>query len=328
VTSVPGLEAARRIAEELLAPAAGVVEERREIPIGHFDALAEVGLYGAFAPPELGGAGLGPTELWLAIEILAAGCLATTFVLIQHYGLLRNLMAPTAPLPIRDAYLGPVATGALRSGIALGGALADGSVRAEEDGGHWRLSGTSPWVTGWGYLDLLQVAARTHDDRIGLFLLDAGEGGLTVTSQRLTAVDASHTVRLEFSDLRVPTERLLSLRPFDPPAALGEGLRSNGSLSLGLVRRANTMLGDGILQADLDEARRRLDQADRPEMPRARASASLLAVRAATLTAVTAGSSAVGAGSEADRLYREALFTLLFGSRPAIKEALRRQLTP
>lgn len=57
-------------------------------------------------------------------------------------------------------------------------------------------------------------------------------------------------------------------------------------------------------------------------MPAARAAASELAVRAAHALAVRAGSASALAGAEAERLTREAAFLLVFGSRPAIKEAL------
>jgi alkylation response protein AidB-like acyl-CoA dehydrogenase len=319
------LETAERIAEEVLAPAAAEVEKEREIPAGHWQALADAGLYGASAPRELGGAGAAPTELWMSVEILAAGCLATTFVLIQHFGLLRSLIEPTAPPAMRDQHLQALIQGRRRAGIALGGLLADGSVRAARSGDGWLLSGVSPWVTGWGYLDLLQVAARTADDRIGLFLLEAGHPELRATPVHLTAVDASRTVRLAFPDVRVPSEQLIGLRPYDPTAAQNEGLRTNGSLALGLVRRADGLLG-GSLAQDLAEARRRLDEAGVADMPAARAAASLLALRAAARVGVEIGSASVSAGSDADRLAREALFTLVFGSRPAIKEALRRRL--
>jgi hypothetical protein len=57
-------------------------------------------------------------------------------------------------------------------------------------------------------------------------------------------------------------------------------------------------------------------------MPSARAAASELAVRAAAAVAVHTGSAAAVAGSDAARLTREALFLLVFGSRPQIRTAL------
>ncbi len=54
----------------------------------------------------------------------------------------------------------------------------------------------------------------------------------------------------------------------------------------------------------------------------ARAAAAALAHRASGALAVSTGSASVRAGSVAERTAREALFLLVFGSRPAIREAL------
>ena len=61
-------------------------------------------------------------------------------------------------------------------------------------------------------------------------------------------------------------------------------------------------------------------------MAEARAAASELAVRAAAALAVRDGSRAVSVDQHAQRLAREALFLLVFGSRPGIKSALLRRL--
>ena len=61
-------------------------------------------------------------------------------------------------------------------------------------------------------------------------------------------------------------------------------------------------------------------------MSEARAAASELAVRAAAALAVREGSPSVTVEQQVQRLTREALFLLVFGSRPGIKSALLRRL--
>jgi hypothetical protein len=100
------------------------------------------------------------------------------------------------------------------------------------------------------------------------------------------------------------------------------GLRTNGSLALGLVARCARLLGPSPLDRDLAAVRTRLDAAGPGELPAARAAASALAHRATGLLVAATGSRAVLAGAHAERLAREALFLLVFGSRPAIREAL------
>jgi hypothetical protein len=105
------------------------------------------------------------------------------------------------------------------------------------------------------------------------------------------------------------------------------GLRLNGSLPLGVARRCCALIGPTPLDDELRRARAALDAASTETMPAARAAASELAVRAAHTLAVRAGSTSALAGTEAERLTREAAFLLVFGSRPAIKEALLTRFT-
>ena len=65
-----------------------------------------------------------------------------------------------------------------------------------------------------------------------------------------------------------------------------------------------------------------MDTAGPGAMPAARAAACELALRAAAALVVTQGSTAILADQDAQRLAREALFLLVFGSRPSIKESL------
>ena len=257
-----GLPGARQIAEQVLFPAAMATDAADTVPASHFDALAAAGLYGIFGPVPAGGLGLDLPAGCAAVEELAGGCLATTFVMIQHFGLLRVLGADDAPARLRDAWLGPACRGELRAGIALAGLLPGPPrlrARAVSDG--WILTGTCPWVTGWGLINVLLVAARGPDDTIVTVVVDAADQpGLAVTRQHLTAVNASATVQLDCADLLVPADRLVSLAPFDPAAALSvPALRLNGSLALGLTGRCCRLLGASPLDDELDACRQLLD---------------------------------------------------------------------
>ena len=172
------------------------------------------------------------------VEELASGCLATAFVWIQHFRLLRTLAADGAPAALRDRWLAPACRGSLRGGIALTG-LMPGAAAAERRAGRgaWRVDGTAPWVTGWGLVDLVVVVARGPDDTVVTLIMDAvDQPGLTVSRQRLSAVDASVTVRLGFDGVLIPEERVAGQTPFDPAASTQpEGLRVNGSLALGVA---------------------------------------------------------------------------------------------
>jgi alkylation response protein AidB-like acyl-CoA dehydrogenase len=299
------VEHARRIAADVLRPAAAEVDRTGSIPASHFAVLAAHGLYAPERPRPVA-------------EQLASGCLSTAFVWLQHLG----AVAATVQLPALHEKL---ATGQWRAGVAQA-ALRPGppSVRAHATPQGYRLSGTAPWVTGWRYIDVLRVAARTADGMLVWALVHAvASDTLSVVPMTLSAVNAADTVQLTLTDHLVPADRVLSCRPFHP----GEDpqvLRLNGFLALGLIRRCVELTGSAALAAQLEQARIALDTGE--DVPRARARASALAVRAAAAAMAAAGAAAMRPGHDAGRLLREAGFLLVFGSRPAIRQALLEEL--
>jgi alkylation response protein AidB-like acyl-CoA dehydrogenase len=324
--------AARRLADELLFPDAMRVDRLDVLPAAHLDALAAAGLYGAPAPSEAGGLGLDLRELSGVTEELASGCLATAFVWVQHFGLLMTLAVGGAPAALRDRWLESACQGKTRGGITLTGLIPGPPLlRARPADGGWRLDGTAPWVTGWGLINLVLAVARGPDDTVVTLVMDAAaQPGLAVSRQRLSAVDASVTVRLGFDGVVIPDERFVGREPFDPAASLQPaGLRINGSLALGVARRCSRLLGPGPLDDELAACRDRLDaalEAGAAPMAGARAAASELAIRASAALAVRNGSNSITVDQHAQRLAREAVFLLVFGSRPGIKSALLRRL--
>src|SRR5579859_3504463 len=323
---------ARRLADDVLFPDAMHVDRLDVLPTAHLDALAAAGLFGAPAPVEVGGLGLDLRELSAVVEEVAGGCLTTAFVWIQHLRLLMTLAADGVPAALRDRWLRSACQGSLRGGIATTG-LTPGppQLRARPTSGGWRVDGTAPWVTGWGLVDLVVIVARQPDDTVVTLLMDAAsQPGLTVFRQRLSAVDASATVRLGFDGVMITEERCADQAPFDPAASSQpEALRINGSLALGVAGRCCRLIGPGPLDDELAARREQLNDAldgDVAAMATARAAACELAIRATAALAVSDGSRSIMLDQHAQRLAREAVFLLVFGSRPAIKSALLHQL--
>jgi alkylation response protein AidB-like acyl-CoA dehydrogenase len=321
-------ERADRIAEDVLFPAAGAVDRGDRVPAGHLDRLAEAGLYAMAAPPQVGG--LGPDDLAGAgavVETLAGGCLATTFVWLQHHTAVRAAAASDRD-GVRATWLYPLARGDRRAGIALAGLRSPTSpLRVRAVDGGFRLDGQAPWVTGWDLIDVIYVAARDADDLVHFLLVDAAATPtLRVRPLELVAVQASRTVNLTFDDHLVPAERLLASVPFDDWSredASGSAL--NGFLALGVAHRCLALLDgstDDALAAELSACRAALVAAGVADTPAARAAGSQLAWRAAARLAVSTGSRAVLLDHPAQRLLREAAFLLVFGSRPAIRDEL------
>lgn len=303
----------------------GSVDVAAEVPPSHLAALAGAGLYGVSAPVSAGGLGLGFEQLCGVMEELACGCLATAFLWGQHLRLLRAVLDPATPLRWRQR-LGPdVIAGRCKGGVVLTG-LMPGPARLScrpLASGAWELDGTAPWVSGWGTVDKLVVVARGPESSVVTFVMDArDQAGLGAAALRLSALNATRTVRLEFNGVVLPADQVLAGQPYDPNSAAGENLRLNGSLALGLAKRCCSLLGPSPLDAELYERRRQLDHAGPEEMPAARAAACELAVRAAHAVAVARGSRSALAGDAGERLAREANLLLVFGSRPAIRSEL------
>jgi alkylation response protein AidB-like acyl-CoA dehydrogenase len=315
---------ARTIADDVLFPRALETEAAGLVPIDLFDRLAAEGLYGMAAPAEVGGWGLTSAQVQPVVEALAGGCLTTTFVWIQHHNPVRAVAASPTP-GLRATWLGPLARGERRAGIALAGERPGPPLlhaHQAADGGV-ALDGKAPWVTGWGRVDVVLVAARRGEEVVRV-LIDAAAGPtLEVEPLRLVAADASGTVTARFHGHEVPAERIVSVEPHaDALDRDATGLRTNGSLALGVAGRCLRLLGAGPLDAELVRARESLDAAGPDEMPEARANAAELAWRAAGALIAGAGARSIVTSEHAQRLAREAMFLLVFGSRPSIKRAL------
>lgn len=318
---------ATELADEVLYPNAIEVDTGARAVAKNLDLLAERGLYGGMLPREAGGLGIGFPTASLVAEILASGCLSTTVILGQHQGITATLATQGTDAQ-RQRWLPGLASGALRTGAAFTGAIpgpARLTVRDTPSG--IRLTGTAPWVSGWGLINLLGVAARDADDNIRWLLVDAEESPtLRVTQQQMLAANASQTVVVDFTDHPVPQDRVITTTTQAAHRA-GEPFtkRLNGALVLGVARRAVALLDDPKWVAELDTVRTDLDAM--ADIDAARAKAGEFAVRAATATVVQAGGRGVLADAHPQRLLREAGLMLVFSSRPAIQQAILTSLS-
>ena len=317
------LAEAKAIADDHLFPSAGAVEALPILPRAHLDPLAASGWYGFMVPAEHGGLGLDRDDALTAIELFAGGCLTTTLVWIQHIA--GVMSACFGPEHIRDEWFEPLRSGACRAGIAFGGLIPGPPVlRATRSAGGWTLDGSSPWVSGWGHVDMIVAAARTTDDQVVNVFVDAAESPtLTAVPHRLFAANASATVSLTFGHHFVPDHRVTGIQPFAGHAERdAANLGLNGSLALGIAERALELMGPSALDEELVLVRRQRAMATPATLPAARAAIASFAVRAASALMVDRGSSGVIAGNDAERLAREATFLLVFATRPTIKARL------
>lgn len=331
------LDRARVIADDMLFPAALAVDADGVIPGGHFDRLAADGFYGLAGRAEDGGAGTDFASFVRIVEVLSGGCLTTTFTWIQHHSVVRGLTA-TPNVNLREKHLDAAIRGELRGGVAFAGAIPRPPLLwATPTEGGWLVRGESPFVTGWDIVDVLLISARDvaggpEGTIVGGLVPAVAGGGITVEELRLIAAQGSNTVRLRFEDFFLPAEWVVTeMSHTDFLAHQLRSARVNGSLALGIADRCRTLIGQlnqpelaHRLSARHGAVRDRLDAAmqDPDALPAARAAASALAHRAAGALVVAVGSSGILAHQHAQRLVREAVFTLVAAGRPEIQNEL------
>ncbi len=322
------LEAATALADTLLAPDASEVDRSGIIPVAHFDALAAAGLYGITLSDE---------RLYAAAvaEHLVSGCLATGFVWAQHHG----VVMAVAQAGGRGELLADLAAGRVRAGVSFAGLASHGrTLRLRRTGSRLVVSGRAAFVTGWGLTDVLGAWAHDADRAEDVMVLvpeAQREPGIEATPLDLVAARASRTVSLRWYDVEMDESAVLVSRPAEkPPSNAALSTRLNGALALGTCRSAlrtlRTVRGPEAAAAvragtaELDGVRAAMDGAlaDLDEMYRLRGRAADLAVRLATAAVAATGSGAVLAGSDPERLLREALFCIVCASRPQIRSAV------
>ena len=328
------VERARALADDVLFPRALDVDSSTEIPRAALDQIAACGFYGLVGPTELGGAGANHPTQMLVIEAMAGGCLNTAFVWTQHQGATNAAVGSTGAA--HDEWAAPLSSGASKGGVAFAHLLRPKAVlTAQPTAGGWLLSGVAPWVTGWGYIDVVLTAARVGADTsrggdIVWLLVDAVDAAtLRSVPLRLSAVNASGTFEIEFDRHFVPDTRVTSVQPYDQwRADYPKGLRNNGSLGLGIGTRTASLLGPSVYDAALLRVRHELDHATVEQLPAARGRLGALTVKMTAALVATTGGRSILAHEHGQRLAREAVFLLIQGQTPEIREAQLADLAP
>lgn len=322
---------AYRIADEILYPAAGEVDRTGIIPESHWSHLAGAGLFGIADAS----ARLDLTAVLEIQEVLTSGCLSTAFTWLQHHGVVIALSS-TSNAALRSELLADTVSGRMRAGVAYAGVVpTPPRMTATRTTDGWIIDGYAPFVSGWGIIDILQISARdVETDDVIAAILPARRPipEITASPMHLSAGNATSTVFLRVEGLQVSDAQIVSRVGLDDFfASQNIGLRINGTLPFGLVRRATALLERldevhaaralreraGVIRARLDES-----LSDTPALLDARADAARLAVEATSALIAADGGRALVSGSTPERLAREAMFTLVAASRPQVKDLL------
>ena len=340
ITSVvlaPGTLLGRACAlrEELVADAGRL--ERDGVTRADTARLAEAGLYGLYAPEELGGAS--PGEQREVAELLAGASPELWFVWFQHGPVVRAV-ASTPNSALRERHLAALASGAVQAGVSFSHLRTPRpTLFARRDGDAFVLSGTQAWCTGWGLHDVLLVGAVvTGTDEVVLGIVPSGDrpGLRSSGALNLAAMGGTSTHSLVYDGLRLEAQDVVNVLPYQEffasdasgntnvqPSTFGVALAALDLLEArspetAQVLRARVQAVRERAYALMDEAPFGAADDERLEV---RAQALLLGVQAATALLAAAGGQGMDLGEPAQRLLRAAAFQIVHSQAAGIRAA-------
>lgn len=345
-----------RLADEFLRPRATEADRGGlDGPVAdNVRRLGEAGLFGLGISPEYGGLGADETTRHEYAEILASACGVTAFTQQQLQTGIRFVVEAENEALKREL-LPALAEGRLHCGIALSHLRRAGTplVRAERAAGGYRVNGVIPWITGWALLDGFVLGAALADGDHLFVYVDRKQHQTSLTAGPplpLIVMAASDTVEVEICDLFVPDASVLRRQPADGlrradektitvHAALPLGCARAGARHLREIaakRGSEELNGTAFaLTLEIDGCRREAltwncDCVAHPDYKthalRARATANILALRAAHAAVIATGGSAHLVTSSPQRLLREAQFYGTAVQTPDVQAATLDQL--
>jgi isovaleryl-CoA dehydrogenase len=254
-------EMVRRFARTEVAALARDIDREQRFPSESWARAAELGLLGVCAPEELGGSGLGLTELCIIGEELAAVCVSTAATILHQADMVIGRFARHGTAWQRERYVPSLCDGSAIGCLAITEPDAGSDVMsmracAERVDGGYRLNGTKTFITNGPVADLALVYAKLDSPdtkELGLFIVPAGTPGF-VKGRKFEKMGwrGSPTGELTFTDCVLPEDALLG----DERA--GRAILMSGLDSERVVLAAECVgLAQGALDVSLDYARER-----------------------------------------------------------------------
>jgi alkylation response protein AidB-like acyl-CoA dehydrogenase len=217
---------------------------------------AELGLSGILIDPAYGGQGLGHVEAGIVLEAMGRNLTPSPFLMTGVGAAAALAHASEAQ---RAQWLPQIASGDVVAALAVDEAPRHRpghiALRAERSADGFRLSGAKRFVLHGRAADIIIVAARTAggvDDTEGvtLFLVETGQGGVAVESDRL--VDSSIAARLAFDGAELPASAVIG--DVDGGAPLLRAIL--GAVRLGAAAELNGV-GGAAMDMTLDYLKQR-----------------------------------------------------------------------
>jgi butyryl-CoA dehydrogenase len=209
---------AKEIAEKHVRPGAAKHDKAQEYNYDAARACAEAGLFGTWIPEEYGGNGAGVLALAMVVEELAKADsgFGVAFA-VNALGSFPILLGGTEDQ--KKLWLPQVANGEKFVAFCLSekfaGSDAGGlSVRAYDEGDHYRVCGEKKWTTNGGVADIYTVFAVTDPEsrsrRLSSMVVEKGMEGFSIGKvEDKMGIRTVPVVETIFDNVRVPKANLI-----------------------------------------------------------------------------------------------------------------------
>ena len=244
-----------------VAPRAAALDAAQSFPAESWRQAADLGLLGATAPAEYGGAGLGLAELCIVGEELAAACLSTAATVLHQADMVVGRIARHGSAAQKERWLPGLIDGTLIGCLAMtepeaGSDVMSMRTRAVRTETGWLLDGTKTFITNGPVADLALVYALTGEPgsrTLGLFAIPTDAPGFA-RGRKFSKMGwrGSPTGELILDDCEVGEDALVG-GPEDGRAILLAGLDSERVL----MAAESVGVAQGALEVALSYARER-----------------------------------------------------------------------
>ncbi len=341
------LDQAEQFLFERVAPNAQNIDLNLHDLRAALDEMASQGLLGLRVPKAYGGAEFADNDFRRFQETCARCSGSLAFLQTQHQSGC-SFVAQSSNDALKERFLSKLAQGTDRLGIAFSQLRRKGEpmLKALQTDEGYLLTGTAPWVTGWGIFDWCVTAAALPNGESAWLMhpLQPAQGLQASEPMRLASMELVQTVSIAFENYPISKDYLLYHRP---PGWIHDSDQLNIALqspfALGCARAALDLIEKISTQKQVPEIHQALktltdeylkcreeafsamdDRQNSERALRSRAWAISLMGRCAHAAVVCSSGAGNSLAHPAQRIYREAIvFSVSAQTEPILSATLR-----
>ena len=210
-------DTAKRLSDEVVAPAAAAIDRADTFPREIYTALAEQGLFGVCLSEEAGGAGLDAVAACIVMEEIArgSGAVGNAYAIpVEAVCFLNHHGTETHKKFIPGILDGSVIPATAVTEPDHGSDVAAMRTTAVKDGDDYVINGTKAWVTFGQVADVVMVFAKTDPAAghkgISCILVEMDRPGIQRgKGEELLGMHGLAECQISFDDVRVPVANLI-----------------------------------------------------------------------------------------------------------------------